>query len=79
MNFDKISTDLVNKNILAVLDERSDSFKKFGPKLTGKLVGRSKECQSEFKNRIISLTILTHEYLTYQIPCTDIKVISEFF
>ena len=79
MNFDEVSSDLNNKNVVAILDEQSDSFKKFGPKLIGKLVGRSKETGKNISKGVVSLTILAHDYLTYQIPCAEIKAISELF
>jgi hypothetical protein len=75
MDFEKISSALNNKNIIAYINEKSNSFKKFGPQFIGKLVGRTILKCDNVTMTVLSLTILTHEYLTYNIPCEDIHQI----
>jgi hypothetical protein len=77
MDFEKISLDLNNKNIIAYIDNKSNSFKKFGPEFIGRLVGRTIIKCDNISQTVFSLTILTHEYLTYKIPCEDISQITE--
>jgi hypothetical protein len=72
MDFEIVSSDLNNKNIIAYINEKSNSFNQFGPQFIGKLVGRTVLKCDHFTRTVISLTILTHEYLTYTIPCEDI-------
>jgi hypothetical protein len=77
MDFEKISLELNNKNIVAHIDRKSSSFEKFGPRFMGRLVGRTIVKCDHITKTVISLTILSAEYLTYKIPCEDIQQISE--
>ncbi|HEX8549307.1 MAG TPA: hypothetical protein VF691_20265 [Cytophagaceae bacterium] len=77
MDFEKISEELNNKNIQAIFDEKSESFKKFGKTFIGRLVGRTKYSQA-LGTKIMSFTILAGNYMAYKIPTEDIKEISEF-
>jgi hypothetical protein len=77
IDFDKISLDLNNKNIIAYIDNKSESFKEFGPEFIGRLVGRTIFKCGNISKTVISLTILTQKYLTYKIPCEDIQQITE--
>ena len=77
IDFDSISLELNNKKVVAILDKESLSYKTFGPTFIGRLVGRtSKQCGSISKT-VVSLTILSHEFLTYTIPVEDIRLILE--
>jgi putative effector of murein hydrolase LrgA (UPF0299 family) len=75
MDFEKTSFDLNNKNIIAYINEKSNSFIKYGPQFIGRLVGRTIE--RHIPKTVVSLIILTHEYVTYNIPCEDIRTIAE--
>ena len=78
MDFDSISSELNNKKVIAVLDEKSPSFKTLGPKFIGRLVGRTKiQCDSISKTVVVSLTILGQEFLTHTIPVEDIRFLAE--
>ena len=78
MDFEKISPELNNKTVVAVLDEKSESYKKLGLKFIGRLVGRTKVKTGAIAQSVISITILTQDYITLTIPCTDIKSLSEW-
>ena len=79
MDFIKASSELNNKKVVAVLAKDSESYKKFGPKFIGQLVGRTIDKSKGITSTVASLTILAHNYVTYQIPCEDIKAITELF
>lgn len=79
MDLIKASSDLNNKKVVAVFQKDSESYKKFGPRFIGQLVGRSWDKPRELTKTIVSLTILAHNYVTYQIPTEDIQAITEFF
>jgi len=79
MDFIKASSELNNKKVVAVLEKDSESYKKFGPKFIGQLVGRSWDKSKDLTKTVVSLTILAHNYVTYQIPCDDIQGITELF
>lgn len=79
MDFDSISSALNNKKVIAHLDEKSPSFKIFGPAFIGKLVGRTKAQVGSFSKTVVSLTILGQEFLTYTIPVEDIRLLTELF
>ncbi len=77
IDFDSISLELNNKKVLAVLDEKSVSYKTFGPEFMGRLVGRTRKQQGAISKTVVSLTILSHEFLTHTIPIEDIRFIIE--
>ena len=77
MDFDSISSELNNKKVVAVLDEKSPSFKIFGHKFIGRLVGRTKDQCNTISQTVVSLTILSHEFLTHTIPVEDIRQLTE--
>ncbi len=77
-DFEKISAELNNKTVVAVFDEKSESYKKLGLKFIGRLVGRTKVKTGAIAQGVISITILTQDYITLTIPCTDIKSLSEW-
>ena len=79
MDFIKASSELNNKKVIAVFQKGSESYNRFGPRFIGKLVGRSWDKPRELTKTLVSLTILTHNYITYQIPCDDIQAITELF
>lgn len=79
MDLEILSEELNNKNVEATLQEQSDSHTKFGPKFIGRLVGRTREKCANLQFRVVALTILTTEFITYQIPVEDIRVIKELF
>jgi hypothetical protein len=79
MDFKVKSEELNNKTVITVFEEESSSYKKFGPQFIGKLVGRTFDKSNGLTKTVVSLTILAHNYITYQIPCEDVQFISEIF
>jgi hypothetical protein len=77
MDFDSISSELNNKKVVAVLDEKSPSYKLFGPHFIGRLVGRTKAQCGAISKTVVSLTILSQEFLTHTIPVEDIRFLTE--
>jgi hypothetical protein len=77
MDFDSISSELNNKKVVALLDEKSPSYKKFGPEFIGRLVGRTKKQYGSISQTVVSLTILSKEFLTHNIPVEDIRFLTE--
>jgi hypothetical protein len=77
IDFDSISSELNNKTIIAVLDDKSPSYKTFGPTFIGRLLGRTRKQRSSISKTVVSLTILSHEFLTHNIPVEDIRFIIE--
>ncbi len=77
MDFDSISLELNNKKVIAVLDEESTSYKILGPEFMGRLVGRTSKQRDSISKTVVSLTILTHEFSTHNIPVQDIRMLSE--
>ena len=78
-DFESISLTLNNKKVVAVLDEKSLSYKTFGPTFMGRLVGRTRNQNGSISKTVVSLTILSHEFLTYTIPVKDIQLLLEMF
>ena len=79
MDFITASSELNNKKIVAVFQKDSESYKRFGPRFIGQLVGRSWNNSKELTKTVVSLTILAQNYIAYQIPCEDIQAIAEIF
>jgi hypothetical protein len=79
MDFKIKSEELNNKTVIAVFEQESNSYKKFGPQFIGRLVGRTFDKSNHLTKTVVSLTILAHNYITYQIPCEDVQFISEIF
>jgi hypothetical protein len=77
MDFDSISLELNNKKIIAVFDEKSLSYKTFGPEIMGRLVGRTRKQCGSISKTVVSLTILSHKFLTHNIPVEDIRFLIE--
>jgi hypothetical protein len=77
MDFEKVSEELNNKNIIARLKSGSLSSIQYGEVFFGKLVGRTKESKDKIEKGIISLTVLASNYIAYQIPTQDIIEITE--
>ena len=77
MDFEKVSEELNNKNIIARLKSGSLSSIQYGEVFLGKLVGRTKESKDKIEKGIISLTVLASNYIAYQIPTQDIIEITE--
>ncbi len=77
IDFNSISSELNNKKVIALLDEKSPSFLTYGPLFTGRLVGRTRDNCGSMTDTVVSLTILCHEYLTHTIPIEDIQAIIE--
>jgi hypothetical protein len=77
MNFEKISTELNNKNVMTRLKKGSLSYLKYGEVFVGKLVGRSKDSTGKLGTSIVSLTVLAGNYIAYQIPTQDIIDMTE--
>ena len=79
MNFEELSTELNNKNVMTRLKKGSLSYLKYGEVFVGKLVGRTKDSTGKIGNSIASLTVLAGNYIAYQIPTQDIMDITETF
>ena len=77
MDFEKVTEELNNKNIVARLRNDSLSYLKYGEVFIGKLVGRTKTSKDKIESTIISLTVLAGNYIAYQIPTQDIIEITE--
>ncbi|HYG38349.1 MAG TPA: hypothetical protein VD908_07025 [Cytophagales bacterium] len=79
MDLEKLSEELNNKKVEAVLEKESNLYRILGPKFIGRLVGRTREKCGTLQYKVVALTILTAEYITYQIPTDDIIFIKEIF
>ncbi len=77
MNFEELSNELNNKPVKARLKKGSLSYLKYGEVFVGKLVGRTKDSTVKIGSSIVSLTVLTGNYIAYQIPTQDILEMSE--
>jgi hypothetical protein len=77
MNFEELTTELNNKPVMARLKKGSLSYLKYGEVFVGKLVGRTKDSSVKIGSSIVSLTVLTGNYIAYQIPTQDIIEMSE--
>ena len=79
MDLVETSSNLNNKQVVTILEKESSSYKKFGPEFIGRLVGRTLDKSKALAPTVLSLTILTQNYIAYVIPVEDIKMISELF
>lgn len=79
MDFERVSEELNNKNIVARLRSDSLSYLKYGEVFIGKLVGRTKHSKDKLGSTIISLTVLAGNFIAHQIPTQDIIEITETF
>ena len=79
MDLEKISEELNNKKVEAALEKESNLYRILGPKFIGRLVGRTRIKCGELQFKVVALTILTAEFITYQIPSEDILFIKEIF
>lgn len=77
MDLEIISEELNNKRVEAGLEKESNLYRIFGPKCIGRLVGRTRIKCGALQYKVIALTILTAEFITYQIPTEDILSIKE--
>lgn len=77
MNFEQVSDELNNKTVITRFKRGSLSYLKFGEIFVGKLVGRTKNSTERVGTSIVSLTVLTGNYMAYQIPTQDIIEVTE--